>query len=228
LTRRSVELLALAPGARVLDLGCGCGDALAWLRESAGLGALGLDLRFDRLAQARECCTNCVVQGDAACLPLADESLDAILCECALSLCVDKPRVLAEVYRVLKPGAGLALADVYLRTGDGKDGNGFLRSNDGGSPRTCLEGARPLPELERLMEGAGFRLEQCEEHSPRLTQLAGELIFAYGSLAAFWTEMAGSGGLLCAGADRAWKMGYCLIVARKGRDRCMKTEARWT
>lgn len=218
LTRRALEALRLAAGARVLDLGCGCGDTLVLLREQAGLRAMGLDIRPDRLAQARKRCTNGLVLADAGRLPLADERFDAVFCECALSLCADKARVLAEMGRILNKGGGLALADVYLRTSPSGKGNSILDSDDGTTPRTCLEGARPLRELRRLVESAGFVVELEEDHTPSLTRLAGELIFAYGSLSAFWAEMAGAGSLACADVDRARKLGYCLLVARKGRN----------
>lgn len=50
-------------------------------------------------------------------LPLPDESVDVVISNGVFNLCLDKPRVLAEAYRVLRPGGRLQMADILLEEG---------------------------------------------------------------------------------------------------------------
>ena len=99
-----------APGALVLDLGCGTGALLEPLRRR-GYRALGLDVRPEGLASVRARDPDAwVVQAEADRLPLRDGSVDAVLALDVLEH-VDDSAVLAEVARVLRPG-GLLVASV--------------------------------------------------------------------------------------------------------------------
>jgi ubiquinone/menaquinone biosynthesis C-methylase UbiE len=108
----------LAPGARVIEIGCGTGSnlvALDFLRP--GLALAGLDLSRPMLAAAaRKTFSNppLLVQGDAARLPFADESLDAALAVFALhEMPADVRRgAAAELRRVLRPGGWCLVADL--------------------------------------------------------------------------------------------------------------------
>ena len=103
-TRRLLELAALPPGARILDLGAGDGESLRLLR-ALGCQAEGLDL-----APRSEL----VRQGDLLRTGLLDGSLDAVLSQCAFFVSGDQPGALAEAYRLLKPGGTLLLSDVFF------------------------------------------------------------------------------------------------------------------
>ena len=106
LLRRLVQ--RLPPGARVLDVGCGPGVELARLR-AAGLEAYGVDLSRRVLRAARGRAGDRVVQGDVLRLPFADGTLDGAWSLHALLHVADLGRALAEVARVLRPGAPAAL-----------------------------------------------------------------------------------------------------------------------
>jgi SAM-dependent methyltransferase len=117
LTRRMLDLVRPRPGAAVLDAGCGCGATLALLR-TGGVRAVGLDMSRVFLREAGAVGAS-VAQADLAFLPCMGGGLDLILCECAWNL-TDKERVLAEFFRVLRPGGVLALADIYARGQGGR------------------------------------------------------------------------------------------------------------
>jgi SAM-dependent methyltransferase len=110
--RLALEMLALEPGDRVLDVACGPGNFTRAFAGTAGAGlVVGVDASRTMLAQAaREPAAGAVayVRADAADLPFADASFEAICCFAALYLIDDPFGALDEIARVIAPGGRAA------------------------------------------------------------------------------------------------------------------------
>jgi SAM-dependent methyltransferase len=110
----------LCEGETVLDLGSGGGiDVILSAKRVGPSGiAYGLDMTDEMLALARQNASDAAVQnvhflkGVIEQIPLPADSVDVVISNCVINLSVDKPAVLTEIARVLKPGGRIGISDV--------------------------------------------------------------------------------------------------------------------
>jgi SAM-dependent methyltransferase len=149
----------LSKGETVLDLGSGGGiDVLLSARRVGEFGlAFGLDMTDEMLALARRNAAEAGVRnaiflkGLIEQIPLPAESVDVVISNCVINLSTDKPAVLTEIGRVLKPGGRIGISDVVA-----EDTLSAEERAARGSYVGCIAGSLSKSEYEAGLEAAGF------------------------------------------------------------------------
>jgi SAM-dependent methyltransferase len=120
----------LEPGEQVADLGCGAGtDSLVAAQMVAPDGRVtGIDMTPEMLAKARAAAGELAignvefVEGEIEHLPFADESVDVVISNGVIDLVPDKDAVFAEIFRILRSGGRMQLADVTIQNPVSEEG----------------------------------------------------------------------------------------------------------
>lgn len=115
-------IAALAPGATVVDIGCGAGTDLLLAASHVGPRgrAIGVDMTEAMRDRARRGAAACglahveVREGDATALPIESGSVDVVISNGVLNLVPKKREAIAEIRRILKPGGRVQIADIIL------------------------------------------------------------------------------------------------------------------
>jgi arsenite methyltransferase len=149
----------LREGETVLDLGSGGGiDVILSAKRVGPNGiAYGLDMTDEMLALAQKNTTEAGVRnvhflkGVIEQIPLPADSIDVVISNCVINLSVDKPAVLTEIARVLKPGGRIGISDVVA-----EDHLTPEQRAERGSYVGCIAGALSKGEYEAGLEAAGF------------------------------------------------------------------------
>src|SRR5688500_3450652 len=152
-------LAELHPGETVLDLGSGGGiDVLLSARRVGPTGkAYGLDMTDEMLALALENKEKAgaenveFLKGHIESIPLPSNTVDVIISNCVINLSGDKRAVLAEAFRVLKPGGRFAVSDVIVREGLPEAAKRSMALWTG-----CVGGALEEQEFLDLLRDVGF------------------------------------------------------------------------
>jgi arsenite methyltransferase len=158
-------LAELSEGETVLDLGSGGGiDVLLSARRVGPSGkAYGLDMTDEMLALALENRERAgaenveFLKGHIEAIPLPSNTVDVIISNCVINLSGDKRRVLAEAFRVLRPGGRFAVSDVVVREGLPAAVRESMALWTG-----CVAGALEEREFIRLLTAVGFESASIE------------------------------------------------------------------
>jgi SAM-dependent methyltransferase len=156
---------AITEGETVLDLGSGAGiDVLLSAARVGPTGFVyGVDMTDEMLDLARRNAAEAGVRnvefrkGEIEALPLPDASVDLIISNCVINLSVDKPAVLAEMHRVLRPGGRLGISDVVA-----EDHLTLRERAERGSYVGCIAGALSFAEYRDGLATVGFDAIEIE------------------------------------------------------------------
>jgi arsenite methyltransferase len=168
----------LHEGETVLDLGSGAGaDVLISARRVGPTGkAIGLDMTDEMLELARANAFRAGVanveflKGYIEEIPLPDDSVDVVISNCVINLSGDKPAVIREAARVLRPGGRFAVSDVIADPDMDEATRADMRQWTG-----CVAGALTRDEFESALSAAGLHdIEIRETH--RVHEHAGSAI----------------------------------------------------
>jgi SAM-dependent methyltransferase len=149
----------LTPGETVLDLGSGGGlDVLLSARRVGPTGHVyGLDASADMLTLARANAAQAgagnveFLRGHIEQIPLPDGAVDVIISNCVINLSTDKARVLAEAFRVLRPGGRLGISDIIAADGLDPARRAAAEQRIG-----CANGTLTGGEYGRILTATGF------------------------------------------------------------------------
>ncbi len=171
----------LKEGETVLDLGSGGGiDVLLSAKRVGETGkAYGLDMTDEMLALARRNAekagaTNVeFLKGYIEKVPLPDQTVDVIISNCVINLSTDKPRVIDEMFRVLKPGGRIGISDVVAA-----DDLSEADRAERGSFVGCIAGALSFAEFDNELRRAGFTDIQVDPTHELVDQMFGAIVRA--------------------------------------------------
>jgi SAM-dependent methyltransferase len=208
-------LAELHEGEVVLDLGSGGGiDVLLSARRVGATGkAYGLDMTDDMLDLARRNAEEAGVtnveflRGQIENIPLPRNSVDVIISNCVINLSGDKRRVLAEAFRVLKPGGRFAVSDVVVRGETPAEVRKSMELWIG-----CVAGALEEQEFIGLLSDVGF--ENASIEPTRVYEAADAAAFLAGTGLDVEKLAREIDGKFMSGFVRATKPGAATIPAR--------------
>ena len=171
----------LRAGETVLDLGSGGGiDVLLSARRVGPTGfAYGLDMTDEMLTLARANAAKAgatnveFIKGQIEQIPLPAEAIDVIISNCVINLSADKNAVIAEMFRVLKPGARLGISDVVA-----EDHLSEQDRVERGSYAGCIAGALSKGEYLATLTAAGFAEISVEYTHEVAAEMHGAIIKA--------------------------------------------------
>lgn len=158
-----IAMAGLKPGEVVVDIGSGGGlDSFLAAQKVGPTGrVIGVDMTPEMLIRSRRSAklngyTNVEFRrGDAAALPIENETVDVVISNCVINLTEDKGKVFAEAFRVLKPGGRLEISDMVF---SGPMGREARAAAVGWSE--CVSGALIEEEMLDLVTQAGFTTGQ--------------------------------------------------------------------
>jgi len=156
----------LHEGETVLDLGSGAGaDVLISARRVGPTGrAIGVDMTDEMLELARQSAAEAGAanvefrKGTIEALPLSDASVDVVISNCVINLSADKPQVLREAARVLRPGGRFAVSDVIADLDMDPATRADMEQWTG-----CIAGALTREEFDQVLTDAGLTEVEINE-----------------------------------------------------------------
>lgn len=169
MTRYLLEFAGIGAGQRVLDIACGFGGTLRVLARM-GCEVKGVDISENCVERAREANAEAglsdridVAVGDFHSIDSPAESWTAVVCQEAIIHSPDRPRVFAEVFRVLRPGGVFAFSDIL--TGEQAD----ISMVEAAFARLGASAGATISDYTKMAGDAGFEISNVEERKRDIT-----------------------------------------------------------
>lgn len=196
LTERAIRSGGFPPGGRLLDVGCGRGDTVAYL-AAAGYDAYGIDLDGQRILLGRELYPGLnLIEGDGCQLPFDGKMFDGVLMECSLPCIYNRKEALHEAYCVLKDKGTIVIHAPCLtepsqeqlqRLSQVRNTHGQpLSREEDGCCRTMeeladrdecgIDGVLLLDEVAKAMTEIGFDITGMEDYTGLMTEFMVEFL----------------------------------------------------
>jgi ubiquinone/menaquinone biosynthesis C-methylase UbiE len=171
---RTLAMLNLAPGKTLLDVACGSGGPVLRIAERTGCSIVGVDIHEDAVATGNSLAAQRGLGerarfqlADATSrMPFPDEGFDAITCIDAINHLPDRPHVIAEFARLLKPGGRLLFTDPITITGPLTNEETTIRSSIG------VFLFVPTGYDQRVIQESGLRLLLSEDVTENMATIA--------------------------------------------------------
>jgi sarcosine/dimethylglycine N-methyltransferase len=212
----AVNILAMHAGVRkdqqVLDVCSGLGGPARWLAHRIGCRVTGIDFTQSRVESARRL-THRVkldhlvdfIHGDATAMPLPDAHFDVVINQEAWVHIPDKPTVVAQCARVVKPGSVIAFTDIVALVPLAPEEESRLAAE------MHEAGIVPVGRYIELLESSGCPVDRCEDLSEEWKGILAERLEMYRSLRD--TTIAKFGAAHFAAWDRAYSFFVGLFLA---------------
>lgn len=231
ITDRAIELCGFKKGDKLLDIGCGTGTTVKYLRDKYGFDMTGLDKSSEliEIGKKTDNTLNLIV-GDGCRLPFDIKSFDGALMECSLSLMPNKQEAIHEAYCMLKNGGCLIVHGLYIRQLTQEQTEKIIKiKEERKKPKdhcmtdaeiaaldTCtVGGALYLDGIMEVFNELDFEVIKLEDRSDDLKKFVGEVILRYGSLADYAKVVCDSGACCYFTEMPKNNTGYFLLVVRK-------------
>jgi len=163
------QFAKIQKGDTIIDLGSGAGNDCFIARHETGESGkvIGIDFTEAMIAKARSNAEKLGYnnvefrQGDIENMPVNDGIADVMVSNCVLNLVPDKPKVISEIFRVLKTGGHFSISDIVL-VGDLPE----ALKTDAEMYAGCVAGAIQKSEYLQFIENAGFKNITIQKEKP--------------------------------------------------------------
>ena len=191
------KIAQLKNGCDVLDVGCGDGTTLSFLKEEFEINPVGIDKSEKLIEQGKEKFKDIDLQvGEADYLEFSSFSFDAVIMECTLSVIEMQTEAIHEAYCLLRPGGKLIITDLF------------------GTEEGTLNKESIIEDCEEI----GFSVFQTQDRTDDLVTFTAEKILEHGSLKEYFESITPEGddtNFFCKAAYDSKNIKYLLLILEK-------------